>query len=228
MYIHGKEILRGGIACVSALIAFVSIAYAQETAQTLEGKIMQLPVMEGNISDRTPFDWLLNPERSSAGVYRSSDGKSIIIANGMVSRTLRVFPNLATTNIVNRMLGESMLRAVSSEGAVWIDGKKWEIGGLEGQPERGYLKDEWTDSMEVLPESFIVEDFQVRDMAPEMEWDRCRWALNKEDATGKEIVFTLRGRGDTGDIYVKLFFPYMTIFLSYVSVWSFLTGRANR
>ena len=99
-----------------------------------------------------------------------------------------------------------MLRAVSSEGAVWIDGKKWEIGGLEGQPERGYLKDEWTDSMEVLPESFIVEDFQVRDMAPEMEWDRCRWALNKEDATGKEIVFTLRGRGDTGDIYVKLFF----------------------
>ena len=206
MYIHGKEILRGGIACVSALIAFISIAYAQETAQTLEGKIMQLPVMEANISDRTPFDWLLNPERSSAGVYRSSDGKSIIIANGMVSRTFRVFPNLATTNIVNRMLGESMIRAVSVEGTVCIDGRKWNIGGLGGQPERGYLKDEWTDSMEVLPESFIVEDFQVRDMAPEMEWDRCRWALNKEDATGKEIVFTLRGRGDTGDIYVKLFF----------------------
>ena len=206
MYIHGKEILRGGIACVSALIAFISIAYAQETAQTLEGKVMQLPVMEANISDRTPFDWLLNPERSRAGVDRSSDGKSIIIANGMVSRTFRVFPNLATTNIVNRMLGESMIRAVSMEGTVCIDGREWNIGGLGGQPERGYLKDEWTDSMEVLPESFIVEDFQVRDMAPEMEWDRCRWALNKEDATGKEIVFTLRGRGETGNIYVKLYF----------------------
>ena len=156
MYIHGKEILRGGIACVSALIAFISIAYAQETAQTLEGKIMQLPVMEGNISDRTPFDWLLTPEKSRAGIFRSEDGKSIIVANGMVSRTFRVFPNLATTNIVNRMLGESMLRAVSSEGAVWIDGKKWEIGGLDGSAESGYLNEGLIGSMVAVPGSFIV------------------------------------------------------------------------
>lgn len=34
------------------------------------------------------------------------------------------------------MTGESMLRAVSSEGSIQIDGKKHLIGGLTGQPER--------------------------------------------------------------------------------------------
>lgn len=84
----------------------------------------------------------------------------------MVSRRFRIFPNLATTDIVNRMLGESMLRAVSGEGAIWIDGRRWEIGGLSGQPELGYLREEWIDSMEAVPQSFVVEDFEVRERLP--------------------------------------------------------------
>lgn len=111
-----------------------------EIVKRLEAKIKELPVMEALLSDRTPFDWLLMPEKAKAGIYRSADGKDIIVANEMVSRTFRVVPNLATVDFTNRMSGESMLRAVSGEGAVWIDGKKWRIGGLSGQPERGYLK----------------------------------------------------------------------------------------
>ena len=89
------------------------------SASPLLGKIQELPVFKGNPSDRTRFDWLLEPEKSRAGVFRTSDGKSVIIANGMVSRRFRIFPNLATTDFTNRMLGESMLRAVSPEGYVW-------------------------------------------------------------------------------------------------------------
>ena len=93
----------------------------------LQQKIGQLPIWNALLSDQTAFDWLLTPEKSKSGIYRTPDGKGIVIANEMVSRTFRVFPNLATVDYTNRMLGESLLRAVSNEGYIWIDGKKWSI-----------------------------------------------------------------------------------------------------
>lgn len=170
----------------------------------LSKKINQLPLMQDPISERISYDWLLTPECSTAGIYRAADGKSIIIANGMVSRTFRVMPNLATTHFINRMTGEGLLRAVSGEGFLWIDGKKWSIGGLAGQPERGYLKDSWIDDMETIPESFLVEDFEIKPIEEELKWARSRWALNKEVATGKEIIFTLRGDKELKDVLVKV------------------------
>lgn len=175
-----------------------------EIVKRLEAKIKELPVMEALLSDRTPFDWLLTPEKAKAGIYRSADGKDIIVANEMVSRTFRVVPNLATVDFTNRMSGESMLRAVSGEGAVWIDGKEWRIGGLSGQPERGYLKKEWIDSMVTVPESFLVEDFEIKPVKERIRWARSRWALNKEAPTGQEIIFTLRGENVLSDVVCKL------------------------
>lgn len=125
---------------------------SQEVSRALSRKIAKLPVMNALLSDRTDFDWLLSPEKSQAGIYRTADGKGIVIANAMVSRTFRLFPNLATVDLTNRMLGESLLRAVSGEGYVWIDGKKWSLGGLSGQPERGYLKNEWLDELKTIPQ----------------------------------------------------------------------------
>lgn len=54
-----------------------------------------------------------------------------------------------------------MLRAVSSEGSIQIDGKKHLIGGLAGQPERAYIEDKWIENMTTIPESFLVEDFEI-------------------------------------------------------------------
>lgn len=170
----------------------------------LASKIKKLPVLSDAASTKTAFDWLLTPEKSKAGIYASADGKSIIVANPMVSRTFRIFPNLATTDLINRMTGERMLRAVSSEGSIQIDGKRREIGGLTGQPERGYTKEEWIETMTTIPESFLVEDFEILPIKEEIKWARSRWALNKETATGSEIVFTLRGDKELKDVLVKL------------------------
>lgn len=177
-----------------------------DVAQSLAKKIKALPVMTELASTKTSFDWLLTPQQSKAGIYASADGKSIIVANAMVSRTFRVFPNLATVDITNRMLGESMLRAVSSEGTLLIDGKRWNIGGLTGQPERGYLKEEWIENLATIPESFIVEDFEIAPLQEPIQWGQTRWALNKRRATGQEIVFTLRGERELKDIILKLRF----------------------
>ena len=93
----------------------------------------------------------------------------------MVSRTFRIFPNLATTNIINRMTGESMLRAVSSEGSLTIDGKRWELGGLAGQPERGYFQMEWVEQMTTRSGSFLIEDFRIEELQEDIKWARSRW-----------------------------------------------------
>lgn len=176
-----------------------------DVCRKLKGKISKLPVMSTPASEKTSFDWLITPEKSKSGIYASPDGKSIIVANPMVWRTFRIFPNLATTDFVNRMTGESMLRAVSSEGSIEIDGKRHLIGGLAGQPERAYIEDKWIDDMTAIAESFLVEDFEVTTIKEDIRWARSRWALNKEAASGSEIVFTLRGDKSLKDVVVKLY-----------------------
>lgn len=198
-----------GVDAVSAHVSADENALPRQSAEAvarLQKKLAALPVMKGLISDHTGFDWLLTPEKSEAGIYRTPDGKGIVVANAMVSRTFRLFPNLATVDFTNRMLGESLLRAVSGEGCLWIDGKAWKLGGLSGQPERGYLRNDWLDAMQPLPESFVVEDFSVKEVEPSLRWARTRWALNDRDATGRELVFVLRGRGATENVRVHLHF----------------------
>lgn len=174
------------------------------TARKLQAKIAQLPVWDAAPSTVTGFDWLIEPDKAVAGIYRSADSRSIVVANPMVSRTFRIFPNLATTAMVNHMTGESLLRAVSSEGSVTVNGERHYIGGLEGQPERGYLRPEWLDSLTTLAGSFIVDDFEVTDIRPDINWKRTRWALNTKDATGKEIVFTMRGEKELSGLTMRL------------------------
>lgn len=65
-----------------------------EVVKRLEEKTNRLPVYDALLSERTPFDWLLTPEKVKAGIYRSEDGKSIVVANALVSRTFRIMPNL--------------------------------------------------------------------------------------------------------------------------------------
>lgn len=186
------------------ILIVVLLVSGSAEALTLKEKIDLLPVFDELASTKTPFDWLLTPEKSSARIYRSSDGKSIILANEMMWRTFRVFPNLATTDYVNRMTGERMLRAVGSEGSVIIDGKNYEIGGLQGQEERGYLLEDWIEKMTSVDSCFVVEDFDVQPIPQRIPWKRTRWALNTEDAKGQEVVFILRGMGEVSEVRIHL------------------------
>ena len=179
---------------------------AAKVAAKLQNKIDALPVYDRLNSYRTPFDWLVTPQKSKAGIYATPDRQSIVIANNMVARKLQIFPNLATTDYINCMTGESMLRAVSEEGRITIDGEEHLIGGLAGQPERAYIKEEWLKQLTTIPGSFIVEDFEVVPLKSDITWKRTRWALHKQDATGTEVIFTLRGERQLHDVVVKLHF----------------------
>ena len=190
--------------CVAADMVGKGPEMTAKTLKALQNKIKALPVYTATTSQCTPFDWLVAPQQSKAEIYSTPDGKGIVIANPMVARTLRIMPNLATTNIVNRMTGESMLRAVSDEGRITLDGHEYFIGGLTGQPERAYIKEEWLDKLTTIPGSFLVEDFTIQPLSGTLDWKVTRWALNKQAETGKEVVFTLRGQNELQQVVIKL------------------------
>ncbi len=174
-----------------------------QVKRKLEQKIAQLPVVELPM-EKPGFDWLINADKSETNIYRTTDNKNIIITNSMVSRVFRIMPNLATIDIINKMTGENMLRAVGTEGSIRIDGKTWNIGGLAGQPERGFLKPEWLDKLSTMPNSFMVEDFEISPLQESIPWARNRWALNKQAPSGKMLTFTLRGSNEHKNLIIKL------------------------
>lgn len=148
------------------------------------------------------YDWLIDNKKVKAEVYRSPSGKDIVLSNGLIARTFRITPNLATIDYMNLMTGESLLRSISNEGVLTIDGINYVIGGLSKQPEYGYTLTKWVDQLNALPNAFIVESFEVKELTDRMAWNQVRWASNTEMPKGKELVFTLK----KGDIEVKVHF----------------------
>ena len=152
-------------------------------------------------------DWLIDGRSFVSEVEQSEDGKDIIMTNGLVSRVFRITPNLATTNILNHMTGETLLRTASPEGTLTINGVDYPLGGLQGVEERGYMLPEWIDQMTPLDNSFKVAGWSVTDLKPRMEWNRKRWALVKEwDPKGKELIFTLEGPEQVKGVKAELHF----------------------
>ena len=172
--------------------------------ERISAKLAQLNKVDYLSMAKSPIDWLIDNSKYKAKVYAGKDGKSVVISNGLVARVFRIDPNLATIDIVNQMTSESMLRAVSPEGELVIDGKKWALGGLKGQPERGYFKQLWLNEMTVADNSFVVADFEIVDTIHTLKWAKSRWALNKNMPTGKSLVFTMRGVDEVANISVKL------------------------
>ena len=175
-------------------------------AESLSEKVHKLPVFDALASTKTPYDWLIDPTASKAGVFRTADGKSIVLANGMMWRTFRVSPNLATTDYVNRMTGERMLRAVGTEGLISLNGRTYQIGGLRGQEERGYLLEQWIDGLQAMDSSFVVEDFWVQPIPQRIPWRRVRWSLVEDVDSGIDLVFQLRGQGVLSAVTVNVHF----------------------
>ncbi|MFV0589962.1 MAG: NPCBM/NEW2 domain-containing protein [Draconibacterium sp.] len=168
------------------------------------------------------FDWLIDNSNVKAGVYRSSNGKDLVISNGLVARVFRLSPNLATIDYMNQMTGESLLRAVSNEGTISIDGKTYPVGGLSQQVEYAYTKMDWVDELSATADAFQVQSFEVKEITDRMQWKRVRWAGNTEMPTGKEVVFTLKKDDVEAKVHFEIYDGIPTI-----SKWIEIINRGD-
>lgn len=180
------------------------IVQSEELSSKLSKLVSALPEIELPLAQPN-YDWLIDNSKAKAGVYQANGQKEIILTNGLIARVFRVQPNLATVDYQNLMTGESLLRAVSNEGSVTIDGKKYSIGGLSKQPEYAYTLKRWIDDLSITPNSFLVEDFEIKDISDRMPWKRVRWAGNDKMPTGKELIFTLKKDGIEAKVHFEIY-----------------------
>ncbi len=122
------------------------------------------------------LDWLVTPATTPATVEKSKDGREIVLDNGLIRRTFRLQPNAATVAFDNLMTGASIIRGVKPEAIVEIDGRRFNIGGLAGQIEYGYLRPEWVDSFSSDPNAFAFVGCEVGKTEARFPWKRRRYS----------------------------------------------------
>lgn len=120
-------------------------------------------------------DWLIDPSSYQARIVESSDGKSVSIENGLVRRTFRTSPNLATVDLQNLVTGERLVRAVKPEAVLVLDGRKVNVGGLLGQPDQAYLLPRWLDELKAEPGAFAFKSFDQGVIETRFPYKRVRW-----------------------------------------------------
>ena len=125
-------------------------------------------------------DWLIDPAAFCARVRVEPGRPGILhLENGLVRRTFRLAPNAACVDLQNLVSGEAVLRAVRPEASLVIDGKPFDVGGLTGQVEQGYLLEAWLDGMNDVPGSFRFRAYETGPIRQRFAWERKRAAEDR-------------------------------------------------
>ena len=158
-------------------VAWFAVADVLAAPNGLVTSAKALPPVPG-VSQSNAADWLVTPTPLKAGIYRGASDQDVILDNGLIRRSFRLQPNAATVAFDNLMTGASLLRAVKPEAIASLDGKSYDIGGLVGQPQQGYLLPEWIDAMKAAPGGFQCVGFEVGTVQAPFEWRRKRHAAD--------------------------------------------------
>ena len=119
-------------------------------------------------------DWLVDPAPYKAHVRASPDGQELVLENGLVRRVFRLRPDGATVALDDLRTGASLLRGVKPEATVVIDGKRFDIGGLKGQPNYAFLQPSWIASLKPDPAAFHLFGHAVGKPVERLAWKRVR------------------------------------------------------
>lgn len=138
-------------------------------------------------------DWLVDPVDVKAEVYQSEEG--VVFSNGLVSRTFVVQPNAACVGLDELTHNIQYLRSVRPEASITIDGERFDVGGLTGQPVHNYLLKEWIPSLKASPTAFKMTRYRIEPVKARFPWQKKLAWMPKDlpwPAPGKELVFTYR------------------------------------
>jgi hypothetical protein len=106
-------------------------------------------IMVASASARPPrdVDWLVYGRDYPAVAKLRIDGERLVLTNGLIERTFMLGPNGATIGYDNLITGETITRGVKPEAIVTLNGRRFEVGGLKGQPNYAYLDPAWIDEL---------------------------------------------------------------------------------
>lgn len=167
--------VRPSLILLPLLVALFSGGRAPAASAAVTGvtNLAALPRWEMPTSP-PPTDWLIDPKPFKAGVYQGHSSNELVLANGLVARTFRLSPNLATVGLDNLATGEAILRGVKPEATVELDGHPYDVGGLKGQPNYAFLRPEWIEGLRADPAAFRFVGFETGVPQERFSWKRVR------------------------------------------------------
>lgn len=119
-------------------------------------------------------DWLLDNARFKAEIHRDDDGNRITLDNGLVRRVFQLRPAVATIAYDNLMNDEPILRSVGPEGYVTLEGIRFPIGGLVGQPNRAFLLPAWLGQLSAPDGAWKLVGIETGKPRARLDWKRTR------------------------------------------------------
>jgi len=128
------------------------------------------------LADTCSRDWLVDPEGWTARIEETEDRNVVTLTNGLISRSFATRPNFATTGFQNLMTGASILRGVKPEAAISVEGRRFEVGGLKGQPDYAYLDPAWIGALTSDPGAFQLEGWEQGAPQTPYFWEHARHA----------------------------------------------------
>jgi hypothetical protein len=163
----------------SVLLMACLLVNSKSQGSSNETALATLPIIPKERTEMPSSDWLITRTNLPARVYRSTDSKDLILNNGLISRAWRIAPNAATVALDNLMNDQSVLRGVKPEAIVELDHVKYSVGGLTGQRDYAYLREEWLESMGSDPKTFQFAGFAIGPTEKRLEWKQKRYAANQ-------------------------------------------------
>ena len=151
-------------------LIFVELVYTQNWINHLH----QLDTPSADYINGVREDWLVHTPKLQANIFRNNENNELILSNGIISRTIRLSPNAATTSLKVLTNQKEHIRAIKPEAVLSIGGFTVDVGGLSGQPNLAFLYPDWLEEMEKTPLSFQLIDFEIGEPVKRFEWRRVR------------------------------------------------------
>ena len=152
-------------------------------------------------------DWLIDPSPFPAAVSTNAANHEISLENGLVRRVFKLSPDAATVAFDNLMNGEAILRSVRPEAMIELDGNKFNVGGLIGQPVQNYFKPEWLAQMKADPTAFHFTGYKIGRTEPRFSWlQRKEWLSQNAPwpPTGTALTLTFEAPTNLGAIKIEV------------------------
>lgn len=139
-------------------------------------------------------DWLLAADTGPARVVESPAGNELRLENGLVRRTFRLAPAVATVGLDHLRTGVSFLRAVKPEALLTLNGQEYPVGGLHGQPNHAYLLPEWIAALRPNSNAFSLQHWRAGQPVAPFAWKRKRHSADLPwPPPGATLDFTYTG-----------------------------------
>lgn len=121
-------------------------------------------------------DWLLDGAPYKSFFQYDPRTQQYTLSNGLVKRSFYKGPNMACVGYLNLTTNQELLRAISPEAILFINGIRYAVGGLQGQSEKAYLQPQWLSSLKAGTNDFIFTKVETEPLTPRIKTKYRFWS----------------------------------------------------